>query len=45
MNVGRYRRKPYVLAWGIAKITWISIAGVSSVVLKIIWATIGGAKN
>ena len=33
------------LAWGIAKITGISIVLVSSVILKIIWAVIGGAKK
>ena len=33
------------LAWGIAKFTGISILLVSSVVLKIIWAIIGGDKK
>ncbi|MBK9346473.1 MAG: hypothetical protein IPN06_08550 [Burkholderiales bacterium] len=33
------------LAWGIAKITGISILLVSSVVLKVIWAVVGGNKK
>ena len=33
------------LAWGIVKITGMSIGLVSSVILKIVWALIGGAKK